>query len=305
MEKIKIMNESKKNTNLFRAYIVLISSYVIALIIAILVGIVLNFLHPLLMILLADIAATIVIFIISSIIKNTSLYDPYWNTAPLIIALYYLMFPQIVSGNIVRVIIVFALVLVYSIRLTYNWAKQWKGLGHEDWRYTNYRVKMGKKFWVINFTGLQLMPTIMVYLGSISLYPVLSLRTEPLGILDIFGIIVTATAIILETVADQQSYKFRRNRESSQEIITTGLWKYSRHPNYLGEIMFWWGLYIFALAANVLYIWAIIGPIAMTLLFYGVSIPLMEKRNLEQKPDYAEYKKITSKLILWFPKKRK
>jgi steroid 5-alpha reductase family enzyme len=256
------------------------------------------------MILLADLAATIVIFIISTILKNTSLYDPYWNTAPLIIALYYLIFPQIVNGNIVRVIVVFVLVFIYSIRLTHNWVKQWRGLGHEDWRYTNYRVKMGKKFWVINLTGLQLMPTIMVYLGSISLYPVLSLRTGSLGLIDIFAIIVTATAITLEALADQQLYKFRRNRENSQEFITTGLWKYSRHPNYLGEVMFWWGLYIFTLATNILYFWAIIGPIAMTILFCVVSIPLMEKRNLERKPNYAEYRKYTSKLILWFPKKR-
>lgn len=285
---------------LFPAYIVLILSYITAISIAILVGIFFSFLHPLLMILLADLAATIVIFVISTIVKNTSLYDPYWNTAPLIIALYYLLFPQVVNGNIVRVIVVIVLVLVYSIRLTHNWAKQWRGLGHEDWRYTNYRVKMGKKFWIINFFGLQLMPTIMVYMGSISLYPVLSLRTEPFGLLDIFAIIITATAITLEALADQQLYKFRRNRENSQEFITTGLWKYSRHPNYLGEVMFWWGLYIFTLAANVLYFWAIIGPIAMTILFYVVSIPLMEKRNLERKPDYAEYKKTTSKLIPWF-----
>ncbi|NVM43380.1 MAG: DUF1295 domain-containing protein [Candidatus Lokiarchaeota archaeon] len=215
-----------------------------------------------------------------------------------------MLFPQLINRNIVDVIVVFVLVSIYSVRLIHNWVKQWRGLGHEDWRYTNYRLKMGNKFWVINLTGLQLMPTIMVYLGSISLYPVLSLRTSSLGLLDIIAIIVTATAITLEALADQQSYKFRRNRENSQEFITTGLWKFSRHPNYLGEVMFWWGLYIFSLAANILYFWAIIGPIAMTILFYVVSIPPMEKRNLERKPDYPEYKKNTSKLILWFPKKR-
>jgi steroid 5-alpha reductase family enzyme len=300
----KVMNEKKEDTKLYKAYIVLILSYGFALIIAILMGAIFSFLHPLLMILLADITATIVIFIISSFLKNTSLYDPYWNTAPLIFAIYYLLFPQLVNRNIIRFTIVFVLVSVYSIRLTYNWLKQWKGLHHEDWRYSNYRIKMGKKFWIINLTGLQLMPTIMVYLGSISLYPVLSLSNSPIGIIDVFALIITFIAIFLETLADQQSYKFRRNRNSSQEIITTGLWKYSRHPNYFGEIMFWWGLYIFALASNNLYFWSIIGPIAITILFYVVSIPLMEKRNLERKPDYADYKKKTSKLIPWFLKRR-
>ncbi|MFX1323863.1 MAG: DUF1295 domain-containing protein [Promethearchaeota archaeon] len=298
------MKSVKRDNKLHKAYVVLVLSYTIALIVAFLVGSIISFLHPLLIVLIADLAATIVIFIISTILKNTSLYDPYWNTAPLIISFYYVLFPQVVNGNIFRVIIVFLLVFIYSIRLTYNWLKQWRGLHHEDWRYTSYREKMGRNFWLINFTGLQLMPTIMVYLGSMSLYPVLSLKMNSLGIIDIFAIFVTAVAILLETLADEQLYKFRRNRIDSQGIITKGLWKYSRHPNYFGEIMFWWGLYLFTLAASVLYYWVIIGPIAITILFYVVSIPLMEKRNLVRKPEYAEYENITSKLIPWFPKKR-
>lgn len=298
------MNNGKEDKKLYKAYTVLILSYAIALIVAILVGSVISFLHTLLIVLIADLAATIVVFIISTILRNTSLYDPYWNTAPLIIAIYYALFPQLVSGNIVRVIIVLLLVLIYSIRLSYNWLKQWRGLKHEDWRYTSYREKMGKKFWLINLTGLQFMPTIMVYLGSISLYPVLSLRFGSLGLIDIFAIIVTVTAIFLETLADQQLYKFKKTRKDSREVMTTGLWKYSRHPNYFGEILFWWGLYLFTLAASVLYFWAIIGPIAITILFYVVSIPLMERRNLERKPEYGNYRNRTSKLIPWLSKKR-
>jgi steroid 5-alpha reductase family enzyme len=82
-----------------------------------------------------------------------------------------------------------------------------------------------------------------------------------------------------------------------------GLWKYYRHPNYLGEVTFWWGLYLFALAAKPSYWWMVVGPIAITLLFVFVSIPMMDKRNLERRPGYAEHMKQVSAIIPWFPRK--
>ncbi|MHA2007856.1 MAG: DUF1295 domain-containing protein [Promethearchaeota archaeon] len=296
------MNEFKIGKNMVVSYITCVLSYSTALIIAILVGSILSFLHPLVIVLLADLVGTIIIFLISTILKNTSLYDPYWNTVPLLISLYYLLFPQFNIVDNIRYIIVFSLVFIYSVRLTYNWLREWRGLKDEDWRYQLYREKMGKNFWLINLVGLQLMPTIMVYLGSIALYPTISLRTNKIGFIDILAVIITGGGIFLETLADQQSYKFRVKRENAKQIITTGLWHYSRHPNYLGEILFWWGLYLFAIAADFSFYWAIIGPICITILFYVISIPMMENRNLERKPEYKKYREQTSKLIPWFQK---
>ncbi len=236
--------------------------------------------------------------------KNTSFYDPYWSVAPLIITLYYLIFPSASNYGNIRSIITSILILIWSIRLTFNWLRQWQGLRHEDWRYDSYRQNMGRKFWIINLLGLQLMPTILVYLGSISLYPIISLSGELFGYIDILALIITVIAILFETIADQQLYIFIKNRENTQEIITKGLWAYSRHPNYFGEILFWWGLYLFALAANVSFFWAIIGPISITILFNTVSIPLMEKRNILRKPEYLNYKKRVSRLIPQIPKKK-
>jgi steroid 5-alpha reductase family enzyme len=298
------MQEFDSTNKKVKAFFICIISYALAFIISIITGAIFNFLHPLMMILFADLAATIVIFIISTILKNTSLYDPYWSVAPLVITLYYLIFPQISGVDSYRYIIVFILVFIWSIRLTYNWLRQWRGLKHEDWRYTMYRIKKGKKFWLTNLIGLHLMPTLQVYLGSISLYPALSLRTKPIWIIDIVAIFITITAITIETLADQQLNNFIKNRESHKEIMTTGLWAYSRHPNYFGEILFWWGLYVFALAADLTYYWAIIGPISITVLFYILSIPIMERRNFERKPDYMIYKEQVSKLIPWFPRKK-
>ena len=290
--------------NLIKAYLVVVFSYILALLVAILVGLIFSSFHPLVMIFFADLAATLVIFVISTIIKNTSLYDPYWNIAPLVIIFYLLLFPQGPKTDSIRHIIVFTLVAILSIRLTYNWLRGWRGLKHEDWRYTQYREKMGRKFWVINFTGLQLMPTVLVYLGSMSLYPAVSLSKISFAFLDIIAIIITLGSILLETIADQQLYRFIKNREDSQQNIAHGLWKYSRHPNYLGEILFWWGLYFFAIAADLSFFWTIIGPTSITILFVIVSIPLMERRNLKMKPEYADYKRQVSRLIPWFPKKK-
>lgn len=291
-------------SNMIKAYSCVVISYVIAFFVALLIGTIFSFFHPLLMIFFADLAATFVIFIISTIIKNTSLYDPYWNIAPLVIGFYFFIFPQGLKTDNLRFIIVITLLAFWSIRLTYNWLRGWRGLRHEDWRYMQYREKMGKKFWLINLTGLQLMPTILVYLGSISLYPAVSVRKNPFGFLDIIATILTLSSILLETIADQQLYRFIKNRENPRQIITTGLWKYSRHPNYLGEISFWWGLYVFAIASDFSFFWTIIGPISITILFIAVSIPLMERRNLKMKPGYAEYKKKVSWLIFWFPKRK-
>ena len=290
--------------NLIKAYLVVVFSYILALLVAILVGLIFSSFHPLVMIFFADLAATLVIFVISTIIKNTSLYDPYWNIAPLVIIFYLLLFPQGPKTDSIRHIIVFTLVAIWSIRLTYNWLRGWRGLKHEDWRYTQYREKMGRKFWVINFTGLQLMPTVLVYLGSMSLYPAVSLSKISFAFLDIIAIIITLGSILLETIADQQLYRFIKNREDSQQNIAHGLWKYSRHPNYLGEILFWWGLYFFAIAADLSFFWTIIGPISIAILFIIISIPLMERRNLKMKPDYVDYKKQVSRLLFWFPKKK-
>ena len=85
--------------------------------------------------------------------------------------------------------------------------------------------------------------------------------------------------------------------------MTTGLWAYSRHPNYFGEIMFWWGLFIFALAADSCYWWTIAGPLVITILFLFISIPMMDKRSLGRRPGYEEHMERVSALIPWFPKR--
>lgn len=278
-------------------------AYVLALLIAVTVGYLVRELHPIVIVLAADISGTLVIYAFGRVFHNASFYDAYWSVAPLAIALFWLL--GALPGSVVtaRQIVILALVFVWGLRLTYNWARQWQGLKHEDWRYRDLRKTSPGWFWLIDLVGIELMPTVIVFLACLSLYPALTIGEKPFGPLDVIATLITTGAIVIETIADEQLKKFISIKRQPGEIMAKGLWAYSRHPNYFGEVMFWWGLFLFALAADVDYWWTIIGPVSVTLLFTFISIPLMEKRSIERRPGYGEHRKKTPALFPWFPKK--
>jgi steroid 5-alpha reductase family enzyme len=108
---------------------------------------------------------------------------------------------------------------------------------------------------------------------------------------------------VIEATADAQLHRFCQARKPG-EIMSRGLWAYSRHPNYFGEISFWWGLWLFGLAADPgSALWTLAGPAAITALFVFVSVPLIDKRSLARRPGYAEHSKRISAIVPWFPKK--
>jgi len=286
-----------------RAFALCALAYILALCVAILIGYAVGERHPVLIAFVADIAATLVIYTFSLKFHNASFYDLYWSVAPVAIALYWTLGPALENVVFARQIVVVTLVSLWAVRLTYNWARGWQGLKHEDWRYADLRKKSKRWFWLVNLGGIEMMPTVLVFLGCLSLYPVLSTGASPIGPLDWIAIVVTAGAIIIETTADEQLRRFVKTTRQPGQIMATGLWAYSRHPNYFGEIMFWWGLFIFALAADLSYWWVFVGPLAITVLFLFMSIPLMDKRNLGRRPGYEEHMKRVSALIPWFPKK--
>ena len=249
----------------------------------------------------ADCAATVVVFIFSLALNNSSMYDPYWSVAPLPIALYWLAGGS-GGGPSPRRIAVIALTAVWGARLTYNWHRQWKGLAHEDWRYVNFRNTTGRLYWAVSFLGIHLYPTLMVFLGCVPLYAVMAGGGAPLGPLDLAAFAVTGGAILVETIADRQLHAFVKSGPGDA-ILSSGIWAYSRHPNYFGEVCYWWGLFLFSLAAGAFHWWTIAGAAAITVMFAGVSIPLMEKRMLSRRPLFAERRRKVSALVPWFPKK--
>ena len=241
-------------------------------------------------------SAVVVIWLFSCLSDNSSVFDPYWSVAPSFFILYFWIssygFSLSGSGSWytnARFVLVFVLVTLWGIRLTYNFLRNWKGLTHEDWRYVNLRKKTGFLYWVVSFIGIHLFPAILVFLGSLSIWIVITAGVRPMNFLDITGILFTGIAIWLEAKADKELHQYIRQTTESGKTLKTGLWAISRHPNYLGEITFWWGLCLFALAANPSFWWVVIGPFAITLMFVFISIPMIEKRLMERKNDYAEY----------------
>jgi steroid 5-alpha reductase family enzyme len=298
------MEKTRTASNgLFKAFTLCLMVYILALAAAFLVGNVFSDRHPVMIAFLADIAATLVIYFFSRLFGNSSFYDPYWSVAPLVIVIYWTLVnqPEIEIG--LRQIVVISLVFLWGIRLTYNWASQWQGLNHEDWRYADLRKKYPVWFWLVELVGIEMMPTVIVFLGCLCLYPALSAGESPLGILGIFAVGVTLGAILIEALADEQMKRFIQGKPDPGTIMDRGLWAFSRHPNYFGEVAFWWGLYLFGLAADTHSWWTIVGPLLISILFFTVSIPLMEKRSRERRPGYSEQTNKISVLIPWFPQK--
>ena len=309
MEKNELINiENKLNSKkVFMAFTLVFIAYIIASGVAIGIGYLLfNLIHPLVLILILDVIATVIIFIFTIIFNNVSFYDPYWSIKPIIIAIYWLIC-GINNGynfnRLIRQILILSLVSFWGIRLTANWIRSWKGLKHEDWRYIKYRKENHKIFWLIAFIGLVMMPTLLVYLGCISMYPALVSSTKEFNYLDIIALIITISAILIEFIADEQLFVFSKVNIDPSKVMNIGLWGFSRHPNYFGEISFWWGLFFFALGADYSYWWTICGPIIMVFLFLFISIPLMEKYQIAKRKEYINYKKKVSMLIPWFPRK--
>ena len=283
-----------------RAFLIVIVAYVLAGAAAVGTGIAFAQQSQIVVVGLADLAATIVIFIFSVIVGNSSMYDPYWSVAPVPIALYWLLQPGSNGFANPRHILIFALVCVWAIRLTVNWAYQWRGLQHEDWRYRDIKQQTGIFYWPVSFLGIHLMPTILVFLGSLALWPTLRDNATQLTWLDGVAALVTLGAVTIEATADAQMRGFRRDPASKGQTIPPGLWSVSRHPNYFGEVLFWWGLFLFVPLSYPDFRWVIVGPVIMLALFLGISIPLMERHLLSAHPDYVEYKRHVSPFFPWF-----
>jgi steroid 5-alpha reductase family enzyme len=255
-------------------------------------------LHPYLVVGLADSAATLLVFLFSMIFNNSSVYDPYWSAAPFPIALFYIIAVRPAEAGIgLREVVILVLVIVWGARLTWNWIRRWDGMGHEDWRYVDFRNRFGNLYWFLSFAGIHFVPTLMVYLGCLAMLPALGMAGKTNALLDTAGYIVVLTAIGLETISDRQMQRFRSRADQTGKIMDRGLWGFVRHPNYLGEILFWWGMWLFAISVEPGWWWTVAGPFAMTLLFCLISIPMIEKRLLSQRHGYARYREEVPALL--------
>ena len=260
----------------------------------------------------ADIAATVAIFIFSRLYKNSSFYDAYWSVVPPLIALYWALEATAIEATAIeatavavdgtRAWLVIVLVWLWGIRLTVNWATYWPGLEHEDWRYGPIKTNAGKWNALADFSAIHLFPTVIVFVACLPIYAAVAMDARPLNWLDYVAAAVTALAIIIELLSDIQLHRFLAHRKEG-EIMKTGLWAYSRHPNYFGEWLFWAGLALFGIAAvPSAWWWVLPGSVAMLIMFLVASIPMIDKRSVERRPEYEAHMARVSGFAPWFPK---
>lgn len=230
-------------------------------------------------------------FVASLFLKRNDIADIMWGIGFLIIAIY--TFVQ--GSQYIVSYIVTGCVLVWSLRLSLHIYSRNKNKT-EDYRYKAWREAWGKWFYIRSYLQVFLLQGLLM--GLIS-FPVIAANTyaQDFAGFHMVGVIVFLVGLFFEAVGDQQLKKFIGNPENKGRIIQTGLWQYTRHPNYFGEVTLWWGVWIMSLGTP-FGIWMIVGPLTITILILGVSgVPMLE-RKMRENPDFDEYRKRVS---VFFP----
>lgn len=253
--------------------------------------------------LLAGLGSVLFLSIIFAVAVNRDRYDVIdiaWGLAFISIAI--ISYMTYVPDTLLSIqLLVTLLVVTWGIRLSAHIYTRWEKSEKEDARYVLYRVSYSKKPGGVKVNMYFRIFLVQAVLAVIVALPVITINATPtleLGYTTLIGLAIWTLGFYLEAIGDYQLKQFIADPKNKGKLMTTGLWKYTRHPNYLGEITQWWGIFIIAVFAVPEYWWiAIIGPIVITALLIFVSgVPLTEK-HFANKPGWEEYKKRTSKLF--------
>jgi steroid 5-alpha reductase family enzyme len=229
--------------------------------------------------------------------RDVSIVDTAWSLMFLGAAIVY-----IASAEKIETItlVVFSLVAVWALRLAIHIS--WRSWGEpEDRRYQAIRAKYEPHFSIKSLFIIFLFQAVLAWIVSLPLFAALtSITTVSSNIITValisVAILLVLTGLFFESVADWQLARFKRNPENKGKVMDQGLWKYSRHPNYFGECIIWWGFYLFALSSGGW--WAIVSPLIMTWLLLKFSgVVMLEETIVERRPAYAEYIKRTNAFI--------
>ncbi|MBU1145291.1 MAG: DUF1295 domain-containing protein [Firmicutes bacterium] len=289
----------KKNYSI----IIMISIYLIALILGAfsfyICGLIVS--NILFQTIVFEVIATLVVWGFGLLFKNASTYDPYWSVIPPIIILSWIFILK--SSLTIGVLLLVISIFVWGIRLTYNWYINWQDLTKEDWRYQMIKEKAPKVWFLSNLFGINLMPTTIVFIQLIGAYSFLKLGPQ-LNYIIVLGFIMSLSASVIQFISDKQMRAFRLSNIDKKKCINEGLWSVSRHPNYFGEVLMWWGLWVMYFGAFRSIDLMLVAPILMNALFLFISIPMMEKKILISRPEYSDYQQKVSILLPFFPKRK-
>ncbi|XP_051213054.1 uncharacterized protein C594.04c [Lolium perenne] len=266
--------------------------------------------HPLLLAnFLFLLNVNVLFWLIGLLLNNNWLIDLYWTVIPVMLLHYFRDHPAAVA-NVVRSAMVVALTWVWSARLTHNYLRRegWVLGKREDWRFSDLRKQYGKTWWWMSFFAVYVSQQIFLIGICLPIYAIHS-SDQPLGIWDLMATVACIAGVVIAYFADTQLHEFVTSNEKLKQVgeptvptLEDGLWGYSRHPNYFGEQLWWWGLYLFAW--NLGQQWMFIGALVNSMCLGYVTV-LVERRMLKQEhraEAYKLYQKRTSVLIPWFRK---
>lgn len=239
----------------------------------------------------------LIFFIVATIIKNNSIVDIGWGFGFVLTAwiLFFISKDYTVSKIIVNVI-----VSLWGLRLFYYILKR-NLFDEEDFRYAAWRKAWGKTVIPRAFLQVFMLQGFFMFTVGIGAF-LFNTGSYELTILSYVGIAVFLLGYFFEVVGDAQLKKHLADPTKKGVLLTTGLWKYTRHPNYFGESVIWWGIFIIVVSAGVPW-YAVISPIAITFLLRFVSgVPMLE-RKMKDANGWDEYAKVTNAFLPWFPKK--
>jgi steroid 5-alpha reductase family enzyme len=240
------------------------------------------------------------LWILSVFLENASIVDPFWSIAFIVAGITYYFNT---NGNLDRKTLVITLLLVWGLRLAIylgwrNWGKS------EDFRYKQFRENYGaKRYWWFSFFQVFLLQGVLAWFISAPILAAMYFgKNLPLGLLDYIACSIWLIGFIFEAGGDFQLAKFKAKKENKGKLLTTGLWKFTRHPNYFGDATIWLSFALFSISVQS-YI-PILSFILMTYLIVKVSgVSLLERTLIHKKPNYKEYIQKTNSFFPWFPKK--
>jgi steroid 5-alpha reductase family enzyme len=247
-------------------------------------------------------AIMVALWLLSLWLKDSSIVDIFWGMGFVITAwIYFYLAPD---GYLARKLLITSLATVWGLRLSIYILL--RNLGHgEDFRYRKWRQESGKNWWWFSFFKVFALQGFLMWVIS---FPLLAGQFSPLPDrliwLDFLGLLVWVIGFFFESVGDWQLSRFKANPDNRGKLLTSGVWRYTRHPNYFGDAAQWWGFYLIAAAAGGY--WSIFSPIIMTLLLRNVSgVSMLERTLKTTKPGYQKYIETTNAFIPWFPRELK
>jgi len=233
----------------------------------------------------------VLLWLVSVYLRNVSIIDLFWGPAIAVAATAYWLTADEHSA---RATLVLVLAWMWALRLGIYLAFRNAGKP-EDRRYADMRRRHDPGFWLKSLILVFTLQAVLAWIVSAPLFGAMR-GDAPLGLLDYLGVAVFLFGLVWESLADLQLARFLRNRTTKDAVLDTGVWRYSRHPNYFGEFTLWWGLWLIAAAAGAW--WTIIGPLLLSFFLLKVSgVAMLEKDIAERRPAYRDYIAKTSAFI--------